>query len=628
MAAASAVDVFSNLVPGHERIAVPASVEDREHLVAASGTQGPGIQLPHLAAIQSAFGHHDVSSVRAHIGGAAAAASDALDAHAYAYGDAIAFATAPDLHTAAHEAAHVVQQRQGVSRSRGGNDSYERHADRVASRVVRGLPVAALLDAAPRGGGATAMVQRKEKGQAGSEPAAEEAAQESAVAMGHEGYKTKFEYPRGNLTGAISLAIEAGKTGILLGDDHLKAFKNTASVKANGFVAKLETAILSGTLDRDIVDGVKLEFEAKALKLGIDAKKTSAAPLTIAVKLSGDVTNWFGKNIGQDRKVKLEGSVELTLGQEFVAKHLAKVVAAEIEQKALVKKMETATRALATHKTSVQQLEAQIAAARARGGARQEIQALRRQLSQHDREVRAGVKRIERLSRQLADAQARAARSLGGVKNFVAKKVGKALEKRALKFIAGKLAKIIPVLNAVSVVVDVIDLVVLIHAIIKGKYGSEGSGDGEGAQDGERAGESPGTEQSAKALAADAKQEAPERDGALKVISAAPPAVIGQWFSARGEELEFNEVGQAWKSAHIGTQIGGYKLVKVQTRVVKHRSGQWDIRLVFTNTDSAGKVKDAKHDFWVTRGGKAELGAKVGDLAFEPIVMIDLNGEE
>lgn len=136
--------------------------DDDEHEIAARGVADAGDSLPYLNAIQQSFGHHDVSSIRAHIGGRAAAASQALGAHAYAYGNAIAFASRPDLHTAAHEAAHIVQQRRGMPRSLGGDDSYERHADLVADRVVRGLPVAALLDAGPRGGGTrTAIVQRK-----------------------------------------------------------------------------------------------------------------------------------------------------------------------------------------------------------------------------------------------------------------------------------------------------------------------------------------------------------------------------------------------------------------------------------------------------------------------------------
>ena len=53
-------------------------------------------------------------------------------------GDKIAFASAPSLHTAAHEAAHVVQQRAGVSLSGGigkEDDQYEKNADAIADRV-------------------------------------------------------------------------------------------------------------------------------------------------------------------------------------------------------------------------------------------------------------------------------------------------------------------------------------------------------------------------------------------------------------------------------------------------------------------------------------------------------------
>lgn len=117
---------------------------------AKRGLQGAARALPYLDQIQRAFGDHDVTGIRAYVGGPAAAASRAMGALAYASGDAVAFREAPDLHTAAHEAAHVVQQRSGV-RLRGGvgeaGDAYERHADEVADRVVKGQSVAGLFDA-------------------------------------------------------------------------------------------------------------------------------------------------------------------------------------------------------------------------------------------------------------------------------------------------------------------------------------------------------------------------------------------------------------------------------------------------------------------------------------------------
>ncbi|MBC7974963.1 MAG: DUF4157 domain-containing protein [Myxococcales bacterium] len=116
---------------------------------AAQGMSGAGGPLPHLATIQQLFGRHDVSGVQAHVGGAAATANRAISAEAYAIGNQVAFAGAPSLHTAAHEAAHVVQQRGGVQ-LKGGvgevGDRYELHADAVADRVVRGESAEGLLD--------------------------------------------------------------------------------------------------------------------------------------------------------------------------------------------------------------------------------------------------------------------------------------------------------------------------------------------------------------------------------------------------------------------------------------------------------------------------------------------------
>lgn len=99
----------------------------------------------------------------AHVGGQAAEACERMGASAYAMGNDVAFREAPDLHTAAHEAAHVVQQRAGVQLKDGvgqAGDPYERHADAVADRVVSGQPAGDLL--APFSGG-KASLERKEE---------------------------------------------------------------------------------------------------------------------------------------------------------------------------------------------------------------------------------------------------------------------------------------------------------------------------------------------------------------------------------------------------------------------------------------------------------------------------------
>ncbi len=145
------------------------------HEHAVTGVSGAGSELPHFPAVQASFGHHDVSGIKAHVGGEAAQACEAMGASAYASGSNAAFANAPDLHTAAHEAAHVVQQRAGVQLTDGvgqAGDHYERHADAVADCVVRGESAESLLDqyatssvsgqGHPSAGGALAALQRRE----------------------------------------------------------------------------------------------------------------------------------------------------------------------------------------------------------------------------------------------------------------------------------------------------------------------------------------------------------------------------------------------------------------------------------------------------------------------------------
>jgi len=131
---------------------------------AERGVAGAGQALPHADTIQRSFGHHDVGGIDAHVGGAAAEAASSMGALAYATGNSVGFQSSPDLHTAAHEAAHVVQQRGGVSFKGVGQagDRYEQHADAVADAVVAGRSAEGLLDgmAGSGGGGSTGTVQR------------------------------------------------------------------------------------------------------------------------------------------------------------------------------------------------------------------------------------------------------------------------------------------------------------------------------------------------------------------------------------------------------------------------------------------------------------------------------------
>lgn len=119
----------------------------RAHEMAESGVRGATSEFPHRRTIEALFGRP--ITARAALGGAAASACNELGANAYTRGDQVAFVNAnPDLHLAAHEAAHTLQQRQGVSLDGGfgrASDGYECVADEAANRVTRGESAADLF---------------------------------------------------------------------------------------------------------------------------------------------------------------------------------------------------------------------------------------------------------------------------------------------------------------------------------------------------------------------------------------------------------------------------------------------------------------------------------------------------
>lgn len=119
------------------------------HQAAARGVESGGGDVPHQGTLQPLFGRFDLSNLKAVVGGAAQDACEDLGAHAYAFGEKLAFSKPPDLRTAAHEATHAVLQRHGVQPSGGvghAGDPFEVHAEMVADRVVAGQPVEDLLE--------------------------------------------------------------------------------------------------------------------------------------------------------------------------------------------------------------------------------------------------------------------------------------------------------------------------------------------------------------------------------------------------------------------------------------------------------------------------------------------------
>ncbi len=130
----------------------PKGAPGGERAAAARGLQGSGRELPFRSRIERSFGV-DLGGVRAHMGAGASDAAGQLGAQGFTMGNSVAFASSsPSVGLVAHEAAHVVQQADGVHLSGGvgqSGDAYEASADAAAARVVAGQSAADLL---PTGG--------------------------------------------------------------------------------------------------------------------------------------------------------------------------------------------------------------------------------------------------------------------------------------------------------------------------------------------------------------------------------------------------------------------------------------------------------------------------------------------
>lgn len=224
---------------------------DQVHEAAATGLSGGASQLPHLDTIQRAFGPYDVSGVSAYVGGAAQQANEHMGSEAYATGDSVAFKESPSLHTAAHEAAHIVQQRADVVSLKGGvgaaGDRYEQHADAVADAVVQGKSAVSILDEMAGGaqgsGGGTPTTQHKVQffRRGGSDPGDDKkvkgwrVGETNSSAASQETSEGGYQlYATDSLISSANTALKAAKSGIVLkkgGGSHTVAGNTIGEVK-------------------------------------------------------------------------------------------------------------------------------------------------------------------------------------------------------------------------------------------------------------------------------------------------------------------------------------------------------------------------------------------------------------
>ena len=312
------------------------------HAAAAHGTSGPASRLPFLDQIQQSFGRHEVGAIQAHVGGPATAGAHAMGADAFATGNRVAFAEAPDLHTAAHEAAHIVQQRGGVQLAGGvgaAGDPHERHADAVADLVVQGRSSEGLLDPYARAGGTRAGVVQRHAFIAGTQVRKTDPVATGAVAAlvtddRVRDYVSADELKRhaagqtdylGNLADPAQTWVRFSPTGInVLGEMHDtdESFDRVApAIGAKSFIHE-------GISTDQLAAGshAKQEYDAgnadRFKKLGIDQQKdkTQFGAESLLPKIGYVMTRLlpYLQGTDVDQLATVSGGYEGTIGQHFL----------------------------------------------------------------------------------------------------------------------------------------------------------------------------------------------------------------------------------------------------------------------------------------------------------------------
>jgi hypothetical protein len=487
---APGVDWLGNLETP-ERGVQRKATEDRNepgevHELAQAGISGAATTLPHAERILQAFGRHDVSDVVAHVDDDAADAASAMGAEAYATGNHVAFAGTPTLHTAAHEAAHVVQQRGGVQLAGGvgaAGDGYEQQADAVADAVVRGESAEPLLDQTHPGGTMTAMpVQREEA------DVPDVSAGEIELRRVWDLKETKVGPVKANVSFRLKGSLkeraadsQTKGTGTKAGFGNRKAVverRTKAEKVADQAITECSASIrtslvqISDPEPLELLDlpgvNIVLKRDIKALEAKLDtAGDIDVSALTITFAGEANLEDLLDGLITDEFPWDIHGSASLQLEIKVSAEMVSELLRLRKATKDLEDVVATKSRHAKTT-ARIKDVEAELAERKAKKVPRTypEIYDRTHKLEAELRELRKNETKLGKLSRKADEALGRAKETITAAKAKLGKRLGhtaeKALGKAAKealeKGIAKVAAKFIPVVNAVSTAQDIIEV--------------------------------------------------------------------------------------------------------------------------------------------------------------------------
>lgn len=319
--------------------------------------------------------------------------------------------------------------------------------------------------------------------------------------MGHASHEVKIQLAeRGHFSGEFVVTLEAGKTGVGVDgkalDDRvsgsLKTLESTVSVKLNDLAAKIETSMVTGEVDVAIIDNLKCAVEVTGASASFSADGVEVDLAALTVKVVGDVGGWL--DLPDGMTATIDGRLTYAIGPEMLAK-LAPVVARKAEIGVLAAEAERFTNELAEHGKALEAAKAKRAELVAKGAAADALEAVDREIAEHTKLLKRKSGFLKSSLGKLKEAKKQLGNAIGSIKGKAGKRIARLVGQEVAERLGRFIAKAIPILNVVSAIFDIVEIVQAIHQIATGEAesgdgGGETKEDGSGGSEGETGGSS------------------------------------------------------------------------------------------------------------------------------------------
>lgn len=311
---------------------------------------------------------------------------------------------------------------------------------------------------------------------------------------GHGSHELKLHIAdKGNWSADAVLTLELGPTGVgasgkrkdASGQEaasaRMQALKQTTSVQLDGMVGRLETAVLNAEGDVTVFEGFKVAVEVNAGTVGLGADDISLDLGSISVKAVGDAGALLGLPEGMTAALDLRvtytiPATVLATAAAARAKTMAYMLAAD-EADAVGR--ELAQRGTA-HRAALARRESLVSKGAKAGDAA--FDKIEREIVEHARAIEHHGKQVKGVLERAGVAREGMERAISGTKSKLGKRLARALGQHGIKMAARAFAKLLPVLNVVSIAFDIYEIVQLVRALVKGQVGSGDGGDGGGSE--------------------------------------------------------------------------------------------------------------------------------------------------